>query len=131
MTIKELKVEKQRELKAARVLKGLTQSELAAVIGVTQQAVSDWESGRRAPNKISCEALAKVFGTHEGLTDNAQFVDSMKNIPTCVLCDELRRRVGVQEIWIEPYKPFEIINDGQKEQTPINEGACRIFVVWD
>lgn len=37
------------ELAARRAALGLTQTELARVLGVKQEAVSRWETGRRAP----------------------------------------------------------------------------------
>ena len=41
--------------------KGLTQQELAKIVGVTDRAISNWENGRRMPDislfKVLCEAL--------------------------------------------------------------------------
>ncbi len=55
----------------------------------------------------------------------------LKKVATCELCKELERREAVQKIWIDPYKPFEIVNDGKRENTLIKEGACLTYIVWD
>lgn len=57
--------------------------------------------------------------------------------PTCVLVNDLAKREGVHEIWIDPYKAFRI--SVQNEETaewedldmPWNNGAARILVVID
>lgn len=46
-----------------RTEKGLSQKELAALIGVSDKAVSKWETGESMPRIKSLEALAAVFGT--------------------------------------------------------------------
>lgn len=49
------------DLKAARRAKGLSQSELAGLVGVKRQAVYDMESGRYLPNTHTALMLAKVL----------------------------------------------------------------------
>jgi len=49
-------------LKAARKTKGLSQSELAGMVGVKRQAIYDMESGRYVPNTHVALLLAKVLG---------------------------------------------------------------------
>lgn len=41
---------------------GMTQQELADVLGVTQGAVANWESGVRKPDIIMLKKLASIFG---------------------------------------------------------------------
>ncbi len=48
-------------LKAARKTKGLSQSELAGLVGVKRQAIYDMESGRYVPNTNIALLLAKVL----------------------------------------------------------------------
>jgi len=48
-------------LKAARKAKGLSQSELAQLVGVKRQAIYDMESGRYVPNTHVALLLAKVL----------------------------------------------------------------------
>lgn len=70
----------------------------------------------------------------ESLTD--KFIEGLRmkaieEAPTCVLASELEKREAVQRVWVEPYKSFEIINDGRKEDLEIKEGAAVILVIWD
>ncbi|MBI2887094.1 MAG: helix-turn-helix transcriptional regulator [Chloroflexi bacterium] len=41
---------------------GLTQAELAAAIGVRQQRISEWITGRKRPRERNCLRLAQYFG---------------------------------------------------------------------
>ena len=41
---------------------GLTQQELAEILGVTNKAVSKWESGTSDPSTSNLLALAKLYG---------------------------------------------------------------------
>lgn len=49
-------------LREARVRIGFSQKEVADKIGVTQAAVSNWESGRAEPRREQREALFKLLG---------------------------------------------------------------------
>ena len=49
-------------LKSIRIRKELTQSELASKCGVTQQAVSQYESGYREPDLETLKKLASSLG---------------------------------------------------------------------
>lgn len=49
--------------RGARERAGLTQAELAVLIGVTDGIVSAWESGTRAPTGRNLVALARELGT--------------------------------------------------------------------
>jgi DNA-binding transcriptional regulator YiaG len=45
---------------ALRARLGMTQAELAAALGVRQQTVSEWETGRYAPRGASARMLGVV-----------------------------------------------------------------------
>lgn len=49
-------------LKTLRMQKGMTQSELAKAMDVSQNAIFNWETGKREPNAESIEKLAKILG---------------------------------------------------------------------
>ena len=51
-----------KRLHDIRVLRGLTQEELAEALGVSRQAVSKWETGAADPSTSNLLALAKLFG---------------------------------------------------------------------
>jgi repressor LexA len=48
-------------IKALRVLRGLTQRELADRVGVTSTAVSEWERGKNEPRSWALEALSRAL----------------------------------------------------------------------
>jgi repressor LexA len=50
-------------LKECRKSKRMSQSELAAQLGVTQQAVGKWESGRSSPDPSTIARIAEILGT--------------------------------------------------------------------
>lgn len=49
------------ELKAIRVAKGMTQSDLANTMGVTQPVITMWESGTTVPNGAKLPDLADAL----------------------------------------------------------------------
>ena len=50
-------------LKKYRILKGLTQEEIAEYLGITAQSVSKWERGESYPDITFLPALANIFET--------------------------------------------------------------------
>ena len=57
-----------QQIKEAREKKNLSQEELAAMVGVSRQAVSKWENGTAVPHGINRETLSQVLE----LTDLAE-----------------------------------------------------------
>lgn len=49
-------------LKEARKAKGLTQVEVAKIIGISQNGYSDWERGRNRVDAVSLNRLADLYG---------------------------------------------------------------------
>ena len=49
-------------IKILRVEKNMSQEELGNIVHVTQTAVSQWEKGRKSPDKETAIALADFFG---------------------------------------------------------------------
>ncbi len=48
-------------IKNARIKAGLTQTELALAIGVTQKEISRWETGTRTPQAETIASICKVL----------------------------------------------------------------------
>ena len=48
-------------LKSARIQRGVTQAELGKAIGVSKQAISQYENGRKKPNSTTLVTLARYF----------------------------------------------------------------------
>jgi transcriptional regulator with XRE-family HTH domain len=51
----------QHPIREGRRAKGMTQVELAEALGITQQAVSEWEAGRKTPSNTMKAALLDVL----------------------------------------------------------------------
>jgi transcriptional regulator with XRE-family HTH domain len=49
------------EIRTARIARGLTQQQLATMVGVCHQAVSDWEAGKRSPTHDHYCALMQAL----------------------------------------------------------------------
>lgn len=56
-------------IKEKRVLKGLTQKELAEKLNVTDKAVSKWETGRSYPDMSLLEPLSQLLNIQTGLLE--------------------------------------------------------------
>ena len=68
-------------IKDLRRKKGITQSELAALCGVHQTAVSQWENGRTLPDKNSLVKLSDFFGVSIDTLMNKPSVANHNTIP--------------------------------------------------
>lgn len=76
-------------IKYERERMGLNQIELGKMIGVSKQCISGWETGRRTPDVIVLNKLAKLFGvsiislfdsTHESLNLPIKEVQEAPNL---------------------------------------------------
>ena len=50
-------------LRQCRKQKHMSQAELASILGVTQQAVGKWESGKSSPDPATVAKLAEILDT--------------------------------------------------------------------
>jgi transcriptional regulator with XRE-family HTH domain len=64
------------ELKAARIERGLTQSEVAEVLGSGESTVGNWETGKNAPSFENIEKLEQFFGVRFNVTPPQDVPDS-------------------------------------------------------
>lgn len=51
-----------KNLKSARIKAGMTQEQIASLVGVAVTTYSNWELGKREPNVLKIKALARVLG---------------------------------------------------------------------
>lgn len=58
-----------QDIASARKRKGLTQSQLAEIVGISQSAVTDWERGKNKPTAENLEKLREVLGVRGILVD--------------------------------------------------------------
>ncbi|GAA1444961.1 Scr1 family TA system antitoxin-like transcriptional regulator [Nocardiopsis tropica] len=59
--------ELQRELRRLRKQRGLTQAQVAEVVGYVPSAASNWETGRTTPDRATIAELDTFFGARGGL----------------------------------------------------------------
>ena len=65
-----------------RNIKGLTQEQVAEVIGISRQSYSKWEQGETYPDIDKCDKLAKYYGvTIDSLVYQDNKVDDIKIAP--------------------------------------------------
>lgn len=65
-----------------RNIKGLTQEQVAEVIGISRQSYSKWEQGETYPDIDKCDKLAKYYGvTIDSLVHQDNKVDDIKIAP--------------------------------------------------
>ena len=65
-----------------RNIKGLTQEQVAEVIGISRQSYSKWEQGETYPDIDKCDKLAKYYGvTIDSLVHQDNKVDDVKIAP--------------------------------------------------
>lgn len=125
-------------LKELRKRCGLTREQTAKAAGLSYQAIAMYEQGRREPKVEIMKRLAEVF--HVEICDIVQcFVGEaslstegcLEKISTRILCDELRKREGVQEIVGEPYQPVKIEVEKKALHLDVDEGPFIILLVYD
>lgn len=95
-------------LKKIRQSKGLAQKEVAAYLGVTQTAVSDWERGEREPDFKTILKLANFFNVSVDYLlgrDNSQHVNDDEALD---YLDELHKRPEMKTL-------FEVSRKATKE----------------
>jgi hypothetical protein len=57
----------------------------------------------------------------------------LTSVPTCVLVEELKSREAVNNVWVDPYVPFEVNVNGKvvrNEDVP-KTGPVVILTIWD
>lgn len=125
-------------LKELRKRCGLTREQTAKAAGLSYQAIAMYEQGRREPKVEIMKRLAEVF--HVEICDIVQCFGGeaslstegcLEKISTRILCDELRKREGVQEIVGEPYQPVKIEVEKKALHLDVDEGPFIILLVYD
>jgi len=69
------------QLRRARISVGMTQAELAAKVGVTPPAVSNWENGKIVPKGKSRAQLRQVLGPFDLTTASANTQSALRPTP--------------------------------------------------
>ncbi len=94
--------------------RGMTQTEMADLLGVTRQSVYKWENGTSYPEAMTLLAMREVFGvTLDALLDPAYVIRSAKTPAPIVT------RVG------EDFVPAADIAVEKVEEMPVKQGTTQ------
>lgn len=64
-------------LQRARLAAGLSLGQVASVLGVARELLTDWETGADSPNPYHYERIAATFGVRASwLSDSSRTIDS-------------------------------------------------------
>lgn len=104
-----------RNVMAARMERGLSQSELAASIGVSETQISKYEAGA---SRLTASRLAQIAATlHVNATDFfGEVVAASAGNPANMSADAARRRIEKTNEALELVRAFQRITDSEKRQ---------------
>lgn len=107
-----------------RKQKGLTQEELAKALGVTNQAVSKWESAQCCPDIQLLPALAKIFDVSIDNLIGYKSIESLGDI--CLKIKEHFSKLPENEAFESAYRIAALLHeaastDGYKKTVPWKE----------
>lgn len=87
-------------IKQARASAGLTQEEMASVLGVTLAAVASWENGRSFPRPRTLQKLSEVTGKSLEFLNGAEELASVRerHVPYGVSSESVRAVLGRVEM---------------------------------
>ncbi|GAB4272140.1 S24 family peptidase [Thermincola ferriacetica] len=88
-------------LKKLREIYGLTQEELAKIAGVTNKAVSTWETGTKEPRMGAIERIANHFGLKKSNLIEDGGMDFLDNFQTLAEDDRMDKRAKILAELIE------------------------------
>lgn len=57
-----------QKIKECRQAKGISQEELAGMLGTSQQTIYIWETGKRTPKKETLNRIYEALGVHETIS---------------------------------------------------------------
>ena len=94
-----------QRLKTLRREKNITQYEMASMFKVTRSCISNWETGKREPEKVVLKELARYFDVSIdyllGLTEYKKNVDeTIENTKQLDLSPlSMRQRIAIKEYY--------------------------------
>ncbi len=94
-------------IKEGRIRKGFTQDQLANILHVTRQTVSNWETGRNEPDLETLKSLSDILETDVsvflGEADTGSYRQMQKKyIRTALVLGAFSAAGFVANIWVEP-----------------------------
>ena len=105
-----------KNIKALREKQGLSQVELAKKIGVTDKAVSSWETGAKTPRMGNIQKMADVFGVEKSEIIGNKVTPMVIKLRHHSLSDE-----AIEEILLKTLSKYENTLSPSTEDTMITK----------
>ncbi|MCD8146752.1 MAG: helix-turn-helix transcriptional regulator [Clostridiales bacterium] len=108
--------------------RGLSQDQLAALLGISRSAVGMYETGKREPDLETCEAIADIFNIdmdyltgrsntekmHLTITDTDPQLDELTRNAKQLNAQGLQKLVDLSD---------DLVASGKYEKKPLNAGS--------
>ena len=116
-------------LKQCRKQQGMSQAELASKLGVTQQAVGKWESGKSSPDPTTVARIAEILSTTADFLLDTSFTYELGLIAK--LLQKVRQQFTLEghnaELWDETARRFEQVDPLPLELLPADSMLCEFY----
>jgi len=87
-----------RRLRRLREKKGITQAELARIIGTARSSISSYENGSRYPDTTNMQKICEYFGVSKEFIDGKPDLDKVNNLKNaCIELLKCIEELGVIE----------------------------------
>ena len=114
-------------LKELRKTLGITQDELALKIGLTRNAIANYETGNRVPMESIIKSICREYNVdYFWLTEGTG--EMFTNIPNTLL-EELCKTYDLDLFWVDVLKKFLDLSDS--ERTIIKTYLIKLFNIKD
>lgn len=121
-------------IKQLRMEKGISQDQLAVLLGISRSAVGMYETGKREPDLETCEAIADIFnvdmdyltgrsdiermadiaGMHLTITDTDPQLDELNRNARQLNAQGLQKLVDISD---------DMVTSGKYQKTALHRGA--------
>ncbi|MDM7515128.1 helix-turn-helix domain-containing protein [Lentilactobacillus sp. TOM.63] len=87
-----------RQLKKARINRGLSQNEVATILHISRQSISKWENGRGYPDIDNLVSLSRIYqtSTDQLLQKNNQLKQEIQEQQTIPMGDDKPKPVSME-----------------------------------
>lgn len=131
-----------KNLKQARKAKGMTQDEIAALIGLSRQAYASYETGFRDPDTATLAKLARILdvttdylvGNSEALKQKDRFIPLLGTVPAGVpieAIEDIEEYIDIYPRFVKHGELFALRVQGDSMEPDIRNGDIAIIEKQD